>query len=121
MREYVQGQRMRAKTSVETEFPLRRLEYTFAHEDAPGETMTISHEVTPPSEGSIEVLLNQEIPRGQALGVYRLGSVIAYPADAGEPVEVVTEEIRNDTAFRVVLRSDKPPHASGWEYEPVTP
>ena len=63
MREYVQGQRLQVKTKVEVEYPLRRLEYIFVHEDAPGETITISYEVNPSSVGSVEVLLDQEIPR----------------------------------------------------------
>ena len=121
MREYVQGQRLQVKTNVEVEYPLRRLEYTFVHEDAPGETITISYEVNPSSVGTVEVLLDQEIPPGQAPGVYRLRSVLAYPADAGEPLEVMAEEIRTAAEFRIVLRSDKPPRASGWEYDPVEP
>jgi hypothetical protein len=121
MREYVQGQRLQVKTNVEVEYPLRRLEYTFVHEDAPGETITVSYEVNPSSVGTVEVLLDQEIPPGQAPGVYRLRSVLAYPADAGEPLEVMAEEIRTAAEFRIVLRSDKPPRASGWEYDPVEP
>ncbi len=121
MREYVQGQRLQVKTNVEVAYPLRRLEYTFVHEDAPGETITVSYEVNPSSVGTIEVLLDQEIPPGQAPGVYRLRSVLAYPADAGEPLEVMAEEIRTAAEFRIVLRSDKPPRASGWEYDPVEP
>jgi hypothetical protein len=121
MREYVQGQRLQVKTNVEVEYPLRRLEYSFVHEDAPGETITVSYEVNPSSVGTAEVLLDQEIPPGQAPGVYRLRSVLAYPADAGEPLEVMAEEIRNAAEFRIVLRSDKPPRARGWEYDPVEP
>jgi len=68
MREYMQGQRIRAKTYVETEIPLSRLEYEFVHEDAPGERITIPHQVTsPPENGTIEVVLDGEIPFGQAL------------------------------------------------------
>ena len=119
MREYVQGQRLQVRTNVEVEYPLRRLEYTFVHEDAPGERITVSYDVNPSSVGTIEVLLVDEIPPGQAPGVYRLRSVLAYPADAGEALEVMAEEIRNAAEFRIVLRSEKPPRASGWEYDPV--
>ena len=119
MREYVQGQRIRVKTNVETEIPLRRLEYTFVHEDAPGERVTIPHDVTsPPEDGKVEVFLDGEIPFGQATGVYRLESVKAYYPDTAEPVEAVTEELRSRAEFRVGLRSDYPPRASGWEYDP---
>ena len=83
--------------------------------------MTVSYEVNPSSVGTVEILLDQEIPLGQAPGVYRLRAVLAYPADAGEPVEVMAEEIRDAAEFRIVLRSDKPPRASGWEYDPVEP
>ncbi len=71
------------------------------------------------SVGTVEVVRDQEISPGQALGVYRSRSVLAYPADAGEPLEVMIEEIRNAAEFRIVLRFDKPPRASGWEYDPV--
>ena len=119
MRDYVQGQRIRVKTDVETEIPLRRLEYEFVHEDAPGERIIIPHQVTsPPENGTIEVLLEGEIPSGQATGVYRLQSVRAYYPDAAEPVEAITEELRSRAEFRVGLRSDYPPRASGWEYDP---
>jgi hypothetical protein len=119
MRDYVQGQKIRVKTDVETEIPLRRLEYEFVHEDAPGERITIPHQVTsPPENGTIEVLLEGEIPSGQATGVYRLQSVKAYYPDAAEPVEAITEELRGRAEFRVGLRSDYPPRASGWEYDP---
>ncbi len=63
MREYVQGQRLQVKTNVEVEYLLRRLEYTFVHEDAPGETITISYEVNPSSVGTVKVLFDQEIPQ----------------------------------------------------------
>ena len=119
MREYAQGQRIRAKTNLETDFPIRRVEYTFVHQDAPGERMTVPADVTStPEGGKVEVILNGEVPQGQAPGAYRLGSVRAYPADAGEPMEAITEDIRNQAEFRIVLRSDKPPRASGWEYDP---
>jgi hypothetical protein len=119
MREYVQGQRIRVRTNVETEIPLSRLEYTFAHEDAPGERITIPTNVaSAPERGKIEVILEGEIPPGQATGVYRLESVKAYYPDAAEPVEAVTEELRSRAEFRVGLRSDYPPRASGWEYDP---
>jgi hypothetical protein len=119
MREYVQGQRIRVKTNLETEFPVRRVEYTFVHQDAPGERITVPADVaSPPDGGKLEVILDGEVPQGQAPGEYRLESVRAYPADAGEPMEAITEEIRNEAEFRLVLRSDKPPRASGWEYDP---
>ena len=119
MREYVQGQRIRVKTHVETEIPLRRLEYEFVHENAPGERITIPHQVTsPPEDGTIEVVLEGEVPSGQATGVYRLQSVKAYYPDTTEPVEAITEELRGHAEFRVGLRSDYPPRASGWEYDP---
>jgi hypothetical protein len=119
MREYVQGQRIRVRTNVETEIPLSRLEYTFAHEDAPGERITILTNVaSAPERGKVEVILEGEIPPGQATGVYRLESVKAYYPDAAEPVEAVTEELRSRAEFRVGLRSDYPPRASGWEYDP---
>ena len=119
MREYVQGQRIRVRTNLETEFPIRRVEYTLVHQDAPGERITVPADVTPqPDGGKVEVILNGEVPQGQAPGEYRLESVRAYPADAGEPMEAITEEIRNEAKFRIVLRSDKPPRASGWEYDP---
>jgi hypothetical protein len=119
MREYVQGQRIRVRTNVETEIPLSRLEYTFAHEDAPGERITIPTNVaSAPERGKIEVILEGEIPPGQATGVYRLESVKAYYPDAAEHVEAVTEELRSRAEFRVGLRSDYPPRASGWEYDP---
>ena len=119
MREYVQGQRIRVKTNLETEFPVRRVEYIFVHQDAPGERITVPADVaSPPDGGKLEVILDGEVPQGQAPGEYRLESVRAYPADAGEPMEAITEEIRNEAKFRIVLRSDKPPRASGWEYDP---
>jgi hypothetical protein len=119
MREYVQGQRIRVRTNVETEIPLSRLEYTFAHEDAPGERITIPTNVaSAPERGKVEVILKGEIPPGQATGVYRLESVKAYYPDAAEPVEAVTEELRSRAEFRIGLRSDYPPRASGWEYDP---
>ena len=75
MREYVQEQRIRAKTNLETEIPAGRLEYVFVHEDAPGEKVTIPQYVTsPPEGGKVEVFLDGEIPSGQATGVYRLES-----------------------------------------------
>ena len=120
MREYMQGQRIRAKTYVETEIPLSRLEYEFVHEDAPGERITIPHQVTsPPENGTIEVVLDGEIPFGQATGVYRLQSVKAYYPDTAEAMEAVTEELRGRAEFRIGLRSDYPPRASGWEYDPA--
>src|SRR5919202_1817809 len=119
MREYAQGQRIRAKTYVETEIPIVRLEYTFVHEDAPGERITIPYNVTSaPERGKMEVLLDGQVPFGQATGVYRLESVKAYYPDSSEPAEAVTEEVRSLAAFRVGLRSDHPPRASGWEYDP---
>jgi hypothetical protein len=119
MREYVQGQRIRVRTNVETEISLSRLEYTFAHEAAPGERITIPTNVaSAPERGKVEVILEGEIPPGQATGVYRLESVKAYYPDAAEPVEAVTEELRSRAEFRVGLRSDYPPRASGWEYDP---
>jgi len=51
--------------------------------------------------------------------VYRLQSVKAYYPDAAEPVEAITEELRGRAEFRVGLRSDYPPRASGWEYDPA--
>jgi hypothetical protein len=119
MREYVQGQRLRAKTEIETEIPIRRLEYTFVHEDAPGEQVTIPYNVTSsPTDGKIEVVLDGEISPGQATGVYRLESVKAYYPGASESVETITEEVRRLAEFRVGLRSDYSPRASGWEYDP---
>jgi hypothetical protein len=119
MREYAQGQRIRAKTYVETEIPIARLEYTFVHEDAPGERMTIPYGVTSsPEGGKVEVLLNGQIPLGQATGIYRLESVKAYYPDSNEPAEAITEEVRTLAEFRIGLRSDYPPRASGWEYDP---
>ena len=119
MREYVQGQRIRVRTNVGTEIPIRRLEYTFVHEDAPGERITIPYNVTsPPTDGKVEVFLDGEIPIGQATGVYRLESVKAYYPDTDEPVEAITEEVRSLAEFRVGLRSDYPPRASRWEYDP---
>jgi hypothetical protein len=119
MQEYAQGQRIRAKTYVETEIPLGRLEYTFVHEDAPGERITIPYNVTsPPENGKIEVVLDGQVLPGQATGVYRLESVKAYYPDSHEPAEAITEEVRNLAQFRIGLRSDYPPRASGWEYDP---
>jgi hypothetical protein len=119
MREYVQGQRIRVRTNVETKIPLSRLEYTFAHEDAPGERITIpTNAASAPKRGKVEIILEGEIPPGQATGVYRLESVKAYYPDAAEPVEAVTEELRSRAEFRVGLRSDYPPRVSGWEYDP---
>src|SRR3954467_5254746 len=69
MREYVQGQRLKAKTEIETKIPIRRLEYTFVHEDAPDEQITIPYNVTSsPTDGKIEIVLDGEIPSGQATG-----------------------------------------------------
>ena len=122
MREYVQGGQIQAKTNIETEFPIRRIEYTFVHADAPGERLTATYSVaSSPSEGRVEVFLDEEVPQGQAPGVYRLQSVRVYPADAREPIEAVSEDIRNEAEFRIVLRSDKPPRATGWEYDPEQP
>jgi hypothetical protein len=119
MREYAQGQRIRAKTYVETKIPIGRLEYTFVHEDAPGERLTIPYNVTsPPEDGKIEVVLDGQILPGQATGVYRLDSVKAYYPDTNEPAEAITEEMRNIAEFRIGLRSDYPPRANGWEYDP---
>jgi hypothetical protein len=119
MRGYAQGQRIRVKTYVETEIPIARLEYTFVHEDAPGERITIPYGVTSsPEGGKVEVLLDGQIPLGQATGVYRLESVKAYYSDSNEPAEAITEEVRRLAEFRIGLRSDYPPRASGWEYDP---
>jgi hypothetical protein len=119
MREYTQGQRIRVKTYIETEIPIVRLEYTFVHEDAPGERVTIPCNVTSaPEDGKIEVVLDGQILPGQATGVYRLESVKAYYPDTNEPVEAITEEVRSLAEFRIGLRSDYPPRASGWEYDP---
>ena len=119
MQEYVQGQRIRARTNVETKVPLSRLEYVFVHEDAPGERIIIPTSVaSAPEGGRVEVVLEGEIPSGQATGVYRLESVRAYYPDSAEPVEAATEELKSRAEFRVGLRSDYPPRASGWEYDP---
>jgi hypothetical protein len=119
MREYAQGQRIKAKTYVETEIPIALLEYTFVHEDAPGERITIPYGVTSsPEGGKMEVLLDGQIPLGQATGVYRLESVKAYYPDSNEPAEAITEEVRRLAEFHIGLRSDYPPRASGWEYDP---
>jgi len=119
MREYAQGQRIRVKTYVETKIPIARLEYTFVHEDAPGERITIPYSVTSsPEGGKVEVFLNGQIPFGQATGVYRLESVKAYYPNTEEPAEAITEEVRSLAEFRIGLRSDYPPRASGWEYDP---
>lgn len=54
------GQRIRAKTNLEPEIPVGRLEYVFVHEDAPGEKVTIPHYVTsPPEGGKVEVFLDR--------------------------------------------------------------
>lgn len=45
-------------------------------------------------------------------------SVKAYYPDSNEPAEAITEEVRSLAEFRIGLRSDYPPRASGWEYDP---
>mgnify|MGYP003581245076 CR=1 FL=1 len=65
MREYVQGQRIRVRTNLETEFPVRRVEYIFVHQDAPGERIIVPADVTSlPDGGKVEVILDGEGPSG---------------------------------------------------------